>query len=459
MILVTEAKSASTDLDALVGRRALTLEQKRIALVVIECVAGGACDRDAVRDGISRLCRMSRSAAVGALRRLGDDLDRALVAVEREAAEGAFDIQETRRERRRIERAITRRTGQSPTPTWKEHVEDALHVAREMQRADRLDEATRFLDDRGLDRTTILRAIRRGPGRELADRVAVLRAELEMARGSPRRAVAITRTLLRSKLEPEAAVRAACTMGAALRMLGPDHWQASIEAFRLAEKLGSEDPSPDAKRRWLRWVLAARTTPMLLLNDRDRLAAAHVERAMDFLDGAPDAEAETRLLRARIKILMASERPAAIEEARDDIVDVAAIQPTLPAWLHGWLPRYEFDLELGSLPSRIDDVLHVADTRREALLDMLAAGWRNTSPRGFQRDLLLARMALIGASHGELLRRGIARSVELLISGRHRRKAAREPRPSCSRCERGTVAERIVCALELTDPGSLRNLR
>ncbi len=361
-------------------------------------------------------------------------------------------------EREHIERKIVRETGRRARLSRREEIERAVARARELQIAGRLDDAARHLDERGLNRSSVLRAVRRQSVRELADRLEIVRAEIEMGRGNPLAAVQLTRRLVGRALSPEDAVRTACTQGAALRMLGRSHWREAAHAFELAASHAREASHPDEMRYWLRWALASSTTPLLLISNDHAAVESRLETAMDLLDGSADNEAETRLLRARVALLRGGR---AVDLALGDIAAVAARKTELPVWLLGWLPRYEIDARVTVFPESWnpqDGALAVSEADRELLLELFAASWRSTATGGFQRDILLSRAAMLGFESAELHAVGLQREVALEVASRHFRNTGCKG-SSCPRCARAPLERKIVCALQLEDYEVRKNLR
>lgn len=230
----------------------------------------------------------------------------------------------------------------------------------------------------------------------------MLRGELAMARGDAAEALAILDRAAHLATRDVAAAlpELHATRGAALRMLGAHAWPCAEAAFDLG--LSAVPLAPrDQQVHLRRWLSAARSTPRTLIGDLSGSAATLGAALEDITD--PAGEAETLLLLARLHLA-----GGAPERAQDMVARADRFFSELPRWLRAWVDRYRADV-LAAEP--------FAGSRAEAYARAWAAAWSANDGYGFQRRLLAARLATVGAEldlEGYLSTR-VYRSVRLYL--------------------------------------------
>ena len=194
----------------------------------------------------------------------------------------------------------------------------------------------------------------------------------------------------------------------------------------------------EQRRSMRRWLAANTITPMLA---RDRvLDAARWVDVMDHdLDDAAATDVvETEVLRARV--LLARHQSAAAASA----LDRAALSlPSAEPWVHGWWYRVR------------GDVLRAAGEPTEAWTASLEAAWLAAPDHGFQRSLLVARIAAAEPDKDptEAWSATTLRSYRLHLARLHDQRWGRRTVADCPVCGRLGVVLRSRHALDLRAPG------
>lgn len=222
-------------------------------------------------------------------------------------------------------------------------------------------------------------------------RAAAFFVDFWMQTDEPQRAVLLARRILRDlkRLPAEYAAEIFANAAAAERMLGLHRLPHAVELYSAGiayvEQTGLD---AHTKRRLLRWLNAARATPLTLLEDfeqADRSVGNAVERLDDHdVDGVGD----TRLMAARLALMHGH-----VERASQfvSVARQAAIRGR--RWIQGWVARYEADVLMGTLPR---DGLHLAAATKLACLRRCVEAWQLCGGIGFQTKLIMARVAVSG---------------------------------------------------------------
>lgn len=268
-----------------------------------------------------------------------------------------------------------------------------LAAARRLRRApradlvrDRIEQAARVLRDGDwavlrpllgepwLDATLLRRGLPVRLRDELSAAVLVLRADAGMQRGRPEEAIAAAERALTLLLDPAERSRALGILGAATRMLGAGSAQRSIAAYRQAAAEASRVSG--ATRRLLQRAANVAVVAPEMVAGSLVLAEKHARTALDLGDGSPAQIAESTLRWAQVLAsLGATERAAALLEPLQGAA--------LPPWLEGWRVRIGV--------SFLGHTLGAEEWNRQ-----MASAWSTNQGYGFQRRLILGRLAAHG---------------------------------------------------------------
>lgn len=362
-----------------------------------------------------------------------------------------------------IDRALARqgrRTARTSRADMLGHLERAEHRLRVWD----IEGARELLASSGL---TLHELLARVPPRERAPvraRFMVLHATTFMNAGDPARAIAAFSRWRRSLDELPAvdAIRLLITMCAAHRMM-PGGAGAALDALVHAERILDHNGMWDAPGRSLRrWLYTTRASPLTLLGAHDgaaRSLAQAREQIEDPTGADRDAVAEIGLYEVRT-LLARGEREAASLKL-DEIRPWAA---SGSLWLRGWLPRYEADVMAGAPPARVK----VGEHTVEVIAACLRA-WHLCSGFGFQRDLVLARIAAVRPARDDVERAlqrawpdqpqvGAAalRTLRLRVADLHHERHGR--RPSDCACSADGLGSAVAHATGMHEPSLLHHL-
>lgn len=362
------------------------------------------------------------------------------------------------RRARRLLRAL-RRDGAPEAPTSDEHARDehAPRIAATPRRQSTADQAhaaidrierylreakveaaARELTQSGLTLETVDRGIpskARGPLRVTLGAAA---ARLALIRGRPRQALALSNRVLRlaRALRHPATIALHATRAGCFRMLGgPALLRAVDELNAGRDALGWVPPE---QRRSMRLRLAANTITPLLAADLLADAGKWLGAADDDLDGSSDTDlVETEVLRARLLFTRGHYLPAAITIGRATLA-----LPNAEPWVHGWWHRV------------FADVVRVVGKPSDAWGACLEDAWVVAPDQGFQRSLIVARVAAASLSEDptETWSPTTLRSYRLHLARLHDQRWGRRTVADCPVCGRLGVVLRSRHALDLRAP-------
>lgn len=257
-----------------------------------------------------------------------------------------------------------------------------------------------------------------------------LRADVAMECGQTQRAERHVVAALDSERDPLRRAELWAVRGAALRIAGRP--REAVAAFEQASAaLRQVPPGVPTHLRWN--VAASAVAPLLAAADfdgaRERVAAGR--HAAEDLSGW----AETAVREAQVALARGDARTA------EQVLEAVRGRPDLPHYLRGWVARAAAGLLSGA-------------TERWAWNEQLQAAWTLCRGYGFQRRLVLARLAawperFLPEAWPEPARRQLDAFAARVHAERHRR------RPSeCPVCRREPLPHRAAHALGIL-PGSL----
>lgn len=151
---------------------------------------------------------------------------------------------------------------------------------------------------------------------------------------------------------------------------------------------------------------------------------------------------EVRVLLGRGHVTLASER---LEAAR------ARVGDALP-WVQGWLPRYEADVLAAQAGGQPDG------GAAQAYVGALGTAWESNAGFGFQRRLILSRIAGVSVDFEGRWTHAVTRSIALEVGALHRDRLGLRLE-DCPRCRDGSVQVRVVHALGLTTAAAMARYR
>jgi len=306
----------------------------------------------------------------------------------------------------------------------------------------------RVIRERGLDPGALLPRVTPSKRDGLRGALAMLHADLAMQRGEWARTIGILRRVLPHLQEhaPREVSAAYGVLGAALRMAGGRALEQSLAAFDAGLDATSFLPE-DQRTSVGRWLLASRSTPSAILGRWDE-ARRDVAAAKEMLvDADATAVVETLLLETRALLGggHVTRATGSLAEARGRVAEA------LP-WVRGWFPRYEADVLSAHGGERLDDGF------AEACIRALETAWERNAGFGFQRRLILARIAAGSIEWDARLAPPVMRSIVLEVGALHRDRVGLRLE-DCPRCREDGLRGRIVDALGLTTPAAIAHYR
>jgi hypothetical protein len=301
--------------------------------------------------------------------------------------------------------------------------------------------AARIVRERGLNAHALLPLVPARRRSALAAELALLKAESLLAVGDAPSALAACARAERAAVgAPWLLPRIFATQGAALRIAGPRHLAAARDAYDRA--MCAIRGAPTEQRPSLeRWIYAAGATPLLVVGQAARAIEA-LTASRDRLDGADaTGAAETYVLEARTWLVAGA--PDRAEEAVSLASQAAG---RAERWVLPWVHRTEADIIVANGEPRSG--MKFPEEILERWARAFDRAWWPTDGFGFQRDLLLARLAALGANARtmDVLGPRLARSVLLAIAARHRERRG-SVLAACPACRWANAGDRARHAL------------
>lgn len=260
-------------------------------------------------------------------------------------------------------------------------------------------------------------------------------------------------------------IRLTATEAAVHRMnaaLDPDnvdhHIKACVTAFERGQQIvdGTTALPAALKSELRRWLYAEGTTALAMQAAReveqDGAASRPIAKARRWLGKAfdelerlpadPAAEASTYLMQMRFAVLEGHVRDDRfIVSAERDVSTAASVaeHPLAPAWVRGWVPRY--DADFAYFATRSGDDASV----RESLLD----AWNANRGFGFQQLLVLARFAAWSIDPADVLNEIASERVRDTVMAWHLTLCGRRMEECATCASTSDLLRRIRCVLKL----------
>ncbi len=348
-------------------------------------------------------------------------------------AEALPETEVTAALRRLASRPARRREGHSTAA----RMADAVARARAVLVSGGPVACARMIREEGITARALLPRVTPAARRVLRGHLALLHAELAMNQGRARVAIEVARRgLALAGAEPELRLRLHAVAGAASRMAGPASLHECVTHYdRALDAAGSLEGA--ARQRMRRWILANASTPRVLM-DRIDEAEDHALRSIDHSsDDDVTGCTESRLALARARFW-----GAAVEGASREVVHAEALARDGALWVRGWVPRYVAD---DIWRRRRGDL---SGAHGAAWGSAIEAAWWTCAGFGFQRALLLARVAWPeGVSSLDALVTPRCRRSMMLAIGRLHRERHGVRLEDCGACAEGAPRVRVCHAL------------
>ena len=333
-----------------------------------------------------------------------------------------------------------RRTGRALADWATVQVERAHTVLRDGQPT----RAARILRDHGLSAADLIPRLSLRNRGQLIAALAYIDGDIAMAAGNADRAIFRLDRAARAAREhaPHLVAEILATKAAGLRMRNISSLELAVEAYDEAGAWVAQASTEQGQARLAAWITRSRSTPYAILGDWPRAAEAIEQAGETCADLDSAAEAEKLLLSTRI--LLGTPCSRSIQRAADAVERAAKLAATCPPWVQGWVPRYEADLMMAAHPQQ----------EWATAAPLLERAWYLNKSYGFQRRLVLARLADMGdhLSLEEVLQPEMLRSLTQVVAQAHPGRHARSIL-ACPQCRSAQLHQRIRHALDI-DPGA-----